>query len=106
MLCVAQLPHPSPLIRVARLLLGFIGNGGTTPERPEAEGPAVPIQDWEDIGRWFVLCCEGMCAHRYRSLLCGEGHQQASHVRAGAHGMRWENDNCGDTNMTDVFRNM
>lgn len=93
-LCVARIPHP-PTIRVAHPPLGFIRNGGTTPERSEAEGSTVPIQDRKDTGRWFVLCCEGMCAHRYRSLLCGEGHQQASHVRAGTHGMCWENYNHG-----------
>jgi hypothetical protein len=44
-------------------------------------GPTLPLQDRQDSGRGLILGGQGVRAHRYWSLLCRKGHQQAPHGR-------------------------
>lgn len=61
------------------------------PNRPAAAtpadaDPALPLQGRQDPRRRVILGRQGMRPHRYGPVLCGQGHQQAPHGRARAHG--------------------
>ena len=46
----------------------------------------MQVQDWENAGRGELLCGEGVCAYRYRKILCGESYQQKDDGGPGAYG--------------------
>lgn len=60
----------------------WVWGTGTT----NTPGPALQIQDGQDSGCGQLLSRQGVCAHRYRAILCRKGHQQEAYGRPRTHG--------------------
>ena len=49
-------------------------------------GPAMSLQDGQNVGGGILFSGKGVCAHRLWEILCGKGDQQEIDARARAHG--------------------